>query len=58
VSNKIQGIIALVIGGVALVRWFKDAAVGTGSYQAGHSAGMLIGSVIFLAAALYFFSRK
>lgn len=56
--SKVQAAIAFVMGAIGFFRWLKADAAGAGSYATGHSSGLLAGSLVFLAAGLYFFFRK
>jgi hypothetical protein len=56
--NRILGMIGVLWGGGILASAFlRDAPAGSDAYAAGHTAGLVLGGLLFLVGAYYLFKR-
>jgi len=56
--NKIFGGIGMLWGGGILVRWFMVGTSGSGAYQTGQNGAVILGILMFIAGAYYFFIKE
>lgn len=53
-SKRILGAIGVILGGIALVNWFRGGgAHGSGAYAAGYTTGVIVGALLFLVGGYY-----
>lgn len=58
--NKIFGGIGILWGGSIVIRWFMSdtPSSGNSAYQAGYSAAVIFGLILFLVGLYYFFKKS